>query len=250
MMTIFMTKMSTMKLSLFHVILFNFAAIIPYPSAWFPLNDTHKTEEIKKRTASGNKWGEVYLSLGPDGTQDGSYFFRGPHANFINFSDSKLDIRFPITIVCWLYTYDNNTKTEGFLQYKGIHLSANHKQLKLSSSSIDQLLTATLAEKGWTFVGVSYNKRTTEVKLWIDGNIVNSTTLVADFDSNDPQLLKLGGNNFKGKITQLMLFNLTLTQEQMQGTKGGMKLPGETTGYFYKIKTIIFRYFESYLILN
>ena len=61
----FMTKMSTMKLSLFYVILFNFAAIIPYPSAWFPLN-----EEIKKRTASGNKWGEVYLSLGPDGTQD------------------------------------------------------------------------------------------------------------------------------------------------------------------------------------
>ena len=249
-MMIFITKMSTMKLFFFHVILFNFAAIIPHPSAWFPLNDTHKTEEIEERTTSGNKLGQVYLSLGPDGTQGGSYFFRGPHANSITFSDSKLDIGFPITIVCWLYTYDDNPKTEGFLQYKGIRLSANHKELILSSlTSNDQLLTGTLAEKGWTFVGVSYNETTPEVKLWIDGNVVNSTTLTADFDSNDRQLT-LGGNNFKGKMTQLMLFNLTLTQEQMQGIKGRMKLPGETKSYIYNIKMIIFRNFESHIILN
>ena len=173
------------------------------------------------------------MSLGPDGTQDGSYFFRGTHANSINFSDSKLDMGFPITIVCWLYTYDNNAKTEGFLQYKGIYLSANHKELKLklNSSSNDQLLTGTLPEKGWKFVGVSYNKTTAEVKLWIDGNVVNSTTLIADIDSNHRQLLRLGGNNFKGKITQLMLFNLTLTEDEMQGIKGMMKLPGETKSY-------------------
>ena len=224
--------MSTMKLSFFHAILFNFAAIIPQPSAWFPLNYTYETEEIENRTTSGIKEREVYLSLGPDGTQNGSYFFRGQQANSITFPDSKLDIGLPITIVCWLYTYDNNAKTEVFLQYKGIHLSANHKELKLSSSSNDQLLTGILAEKGWTFVGVSsYNKTTAEVKLWIDGNVVNSTKLTADFDSIGPQLPKLGGNNFKGKITQLMLFNLTLTQEQMQGIKGMMKLPGETKSY-------------------
>ena len=251
-MTIFMTKMSTMKLSFFHVILFNFAAIIPHPSAWFPLNGTRETEEIERRTTPGVKGNEVYLSLGPDGTQDGSYFFRGPHAISITFSKSKLDIGFPITIVCWLYTYDNNAETKGFLQYKGIHLSADHKELKLSSSSNDQLLTGTLAQKGWTFVGVSYNEMTAEVnlKLWIDGNVVNSTTLIADFDSRDRQLLELGGNNFKGKITQLMLFNFTLTQEQMQGIKGMMKLPGETKSYIYKIKMIIFRYFETQIILN
>ncbi|XP_067056030.1 uncharacterized protein [Acropora muricata] len=198
------------------------AAIIPQPSAWFPLNHTYETKEIERRTTPGVMGNEVYLSLGPDGTQDGSYFFRGTHANSITFSDSKLDIGFPITIVFWLYTYDNNAKTEGFLKYKGIYLSANHKELKLNSSSNDQLLTGTLSEKGWTFVGVSYNETAPEVKLWLDGKVVNSTT---DFDSNGRQLLELGGNNFKGKITQLMLFNLTLTQEQMQGIKGMMKLP-------------------------
>ena len=239
-----MTKMSTMKLSFFHVILFNFTAIFPHPSAWFPLNYTYETKEIENRTTSGIKEHEVYLSQGPDGTQNGSYLFRGPQTNSITFPDSKLDIGLPITIVCWLYTYDNNAKTEVFLQYKGIHLSANHKELKLSSSSNDQLLTGTLAEKGWTFVGVSYSKMTAEVKLWIHGNVVNSTTLIALFDSSGPQLPKLGGNNFKGKMTQLMLFNLTLTQAQMQRIKGRMKLPGETESHTYKIKTIIFRYFE------
>ena len=95
MMTIFMTKMSAMKLSFFHVILLNFAAIIPYPSAWFPLNYKYETKEIEKGTTSGIKGDKVYLSLGPDGTQNGSYFFRGPHDNSITFSDSKLDIGFP-----------------------------------------------------------------------------------------------------------------------------------------------------------
>ena len=217
----------TFFLSFFHVILFNFAATIPHPSAWFPLNATYETKEIEKRTTSGFKGDKVHLSVGPDGLQGGSYFFRGSQASSITFSDCKLDIGFPITIVCWLYTYDDNTNMEGFLQYKGIHLSVNHKELKLSSSSNDQFLTGTLAEKGWTFVGVSYNETTAEAKLWIDGN---SKTLTANFNSSGCQLLTLGGNNFKGKITQLMLFNLTLTQEQIQGIKGRMKLPGETVG--------------------
>ena len=233
-----------------------FAAIIPHPSAWFPLNGTYKTREIEARTTSGSKGNEVYLSLGPDGRRHGSYFFRGSQASDITFSVSKLDIGVPITILCWLYTHDNNTETEGFLQYKGINLSVNHKELKLtfpkpsSSTSDDQFLIGTLAEKGWTFVGVSYNETTGEAKLWMDGNVVNWKTFTANFDSNGSQLLTLGGNNFKGKITQLMLFNLTLSQEQIQGIKGRMKLPGETESYIYLLKMIIFRYFKTYVILK
>ena len=117
-----------------------------------------------------------------------------------------------------------------FLQYKGIKLVVNHTKLTLTlpEPSISNGLTGTLAEKGWTFVGVSYNKTTAEAKLWIDGNIVNPKNLAANFDSNGAQTLTLGGDNFKGKITQLMVFNLTMTQEQIREIKGRMKLPGET----------------------
>ena len=228
---------------------FNFAGIIPHPSAWFPLNGTHETSEIEDRTCSGDRNG-VLLSLGPDGTKDGSYFFRGSQGSSIVFSDSnsKLDIGVSITIVFWLYNYDNAKTT--FLQYKGVELVIEHTELKLTfpKLAISNGLTGPLAEKGWTFVGVSYNGTTAEGKLWIDGNIVNSKKLTANFIGSP--LLTLGGNKFKGKITQLMLFNLTLTQEQLKGIKGRMKLPGETESYIYKIKMIVFRHFKTYIILN
>ncbi|XP_015765774.1 PREDICTED: sushi, von Willebrand factor type A, EGF and pentraxin domain-containing protein 1-like isoform X2 [Acropora digitifera] len=207
---------------------FTCASIIPHPSAWFPLNGTYKTSEIENRTTSGFNQGAVHLSLGPDGTQNGAFFFPGSPAGSITFSDinSELDIGVSITILFWLYTYDNNAEMT-FLQYKGIKLVVNHTKLTLTlpEPSISNGLTGTLAEKGWTFVGVSYNKTTAEAKLWIDGNIVNPKNLAANFDSNCVQTLTLGGDNFKGKITQLMVFNLTMTQEQIREIKGRMKLP-------------------------
>ncbi|XP_067057281.1 uncharacterized protein [Acropora muricata] len=137
---------------------FTCSSTIPHPSAWFPLNGRYRTSEIKMRATSHSNM--VHLSLGPNGTGDGSYLFKGSQHSSITFSDSnsKLDIGVSITILCWLYTYRINTAMK-FLDYK------------------------------------------------------------------DYQLLTLGGQNFEGKITQLMLFNLTLTQDQIQGIKGRMKLP-------------------------
>ncbi|XP_067057279.1 uncharacterized protein [Acropora muricata] len=176
--------------------------------------------------------GDGFTCSCPNGTGDGSYLFKGSQHSSITFSDSnsKLDIGVSITILCWLYTYRINTAMK-FLDYKGMKLFVNHKKLILTfhelsrSNSRGQFLTGTLAEKGWTFVGVSYNGTTAEAKLWIDGNMVNSGNITAHFVSTDYQLLTLGGQNFEGKITQLMLFNLTLTQDQIQGIKGRMKLP-------------------------
>ena len=229
--------------SFFHVILFNFTVKIPHPSAWFPLNGTYKTSETENRTTPGSKGNKVSLSLGPDGTRDGSYFFRGAQDSSITFSNDNVDIRDSITILCWLYTYDNNAETT-FLQYKNttLSLSVHGKTIVLkNSNSNGESVTGALAEKGWTFVGVSYNETSAEAQLWIDGNNVNSTRLTTKLDSKVSQFLKLGGNNFAGKITQLMLFNLTLTQEQIRGIKGWIKLPGETESYILKIRMILLR---------
>ena len=146
-----------------------------------------------------------------------------------------MDIAVSITILFWLYTYDNDPEAT-FLQYKGMKLVVYHKKITLTfpgERAISNILTGIVAEKGWKFVGVSYNKTTAEAKLWIDGKIVKSKKPTVNFGS---QLLTLGGNNFKGKITQLMLFNSTLTKEQIQGIKRRMRLPGETESCIYKIK--------------
>ena len=150
--------------------------IIPRPFAWFPLNGTYDTSEIENRTTSGSKGNDVYLSLGTNGTRDGSYFFRGSKASSITFSDDYLDIRDSTTILCWLYTHGNYAETV-FLRYKNtlsVFVYGKTLTLKIAYSN-GQSLTGTLAEKGWAFVGVSYNETSAEAQLWIDGNMINST---------------------------------------------------------------------------
>ncbi|XP_067019718.1 uncharacterized protein [Acropora muricata] len=201
------------------------ATIVPHPSAWFPLNGTYNISEIENRTSSGSTKGKVYLSLGPDGTQNGSYFFQGSNDSVILFSAINLNILDSITILCWFYVFDNNVETV-FLQYQDTKLSVNGTTLTLKNSKLKELcLTGTLADKGWTLVGLSYNETSAEAQLWIDGHVANSRILTTKLDSKGYPSLELGGNNFKGKITQLMLFNLTLTQEQVQEINGRMKLP-------------------------
>ena len=212
---------------------------IPHPSTWFPLNGTYDTSEIENRTTSGSTKGKVYLSLGPDGTQNGSYFFGGSETagtssedSSIIFSNDILDLGVSKTILFWLYTYDSNAE-DIFLQYNDIKFSVHGKILQLNNSKSRLLLTGILAEKGWTFVGFSYNKTSAEAQLWIDGNMVNSTRLLPKLNFQSSQSVTLGGKGFKGKITQLMFFNLTLTKKQIQGIKERMKSPGETVSYSF-----------------
>ncbi|XP_044179833.1 sushi, von Willebrand factor type A, EGF and pentraxin domain-containing protein 1-like [Acropora millepora] len=223
---------------------FSCVSIVPHPSAWFPLNGTYNISEIENRTSSGSTKGKVYLSLGPDGTQNGSYFFQGSNDSVILFSGINLNILDSITILCWFYVFDNNVETV-FLQYQDTKLSVNGTTLTMKNSKLKELcLTGTLADKGWTLVGLSYNETSAEAQLWIDGHVANSRILTTKLDSKGYPSLKLGGNNFKGKITQLMLFNLTLTQEQVQEINGRMKLPGGTESSMFKKKIFLKCYFR------
>ena len=186
----------------------------------------------------------MYLSLGPDGTQNGSYFFQGSNDSVILFSGINLNILDSITILCWFYVFDNKVETV-FLQYQDTKLSVNGTTLTLKNSKLKELcLTGTLADKGWTLVGLSYNETSAEAQLWIDGHVANSRILTTKLDSKGYPSLKLGGNNFKGKITQLMLFNLTLTQEQVQEINGRMKLPGGTKSSMFKKNIFLKCYFR------
>ena len=117
----------------------------------------------------------------------------------------------------------------------------NGTTVTLMNSKLKGLsLTGILADKGWTLVGVSYNETSAEAQLWIDGHVVNSRILTTKLDSKGSPSLTLGGYKFKGKITQLMmLFNLTLTQEQVREIKGRMKLPGETESRMFKIRILL-----------
>ena len=80
-----------------------------------PPSGTYETSEIKNRITSGSTKRKVYLSLGPNGTRNGSYFFRGSETAstslqdncLIFFSNDNLDLGVPKRILLLLYTYDS-----------------------------------------------------------------------------------------------------------------------------------------------
>ena len=66
--------------------------------------------EVKNRTAPGDPR-NVDLASGPDGKDKGSYNFYGTSDSYIHFpvrAGEALDVRYSITMLCWLYPENNN----------------------------------------------------------------------------------------------------------------------------------------------
>lgn len=89
--------------------------------AFFPLNATYGTSEIKGRSPAGVPH-DVNLAPGRYGEDDGSFEFHGTSNSYIeipNRAGGTLDVRHSITILCWIY-YE---KHEG--DYGGIFVYVN-----------------------------------------------------------------------------------------------------------------------------
>ena len=89
-MNIYLEDADSYILFLSHVVLFNFIETILHPSARYPPGGTYDTSEIDSRTTYGSTKGKVYLSLNPDCTHSGSYFFRGSETESKSSQDSSI----------------------------------------------------------------------------------------------------------------------------------------------------------------
>jgi len=79
--------------------------IVLEPVAFFPLNGTYGTKEINGQVTAGDAR-KVRLASGPDSKANGSYEFEGSSNSYITFQNSDggpLDVRYSMTILCWLY---------------------------------------------------------------------------------------------------------------------------------------------------
>ena len=74
---------------------------------------------------------------------------------------------------------------------------------------------------GWKFVGASYDNETGEFKLWADGALKQTRNMGAGVELATQGNVRLGvrekANNwyFKGKISQLQIYNEALSQQQI-----------------------------------
>ena len=210
---------------------FFFPLLVPQPVILFPLNAEYQTRDIKNRTAPGIPSG-VSLAPGPNGDKDGSYEFFGNTNSFIEFPNSPggaLDVRYSMTILCWVY-YDEKGGPHGpIFNYNtggkhGVHLWL-YKRLFFArfngrAFSFLPYLHHTSLAGGWKFVGASYDNETGEIKLWADGALKQTRRMRAGVELGTQGNVRMGVRKngkacFKGKISQLQIYNEALSQQQI-----------------------------------
>ena len=86
------------------------------------------------------------------------------------------------------------------------------------------LLSTPLAG-GWKFVGATYERSSGEAKLWVNGVAVQSTNMGAGIDLGTQSNAQMGASierldHFKGRIAQMRVYDVALTQEQIQEIYG------------------------------
>ena len=208
---------------------------VPVAVALFPLNATFGTQEINNRTVQGipNK---VHLAPGPNEKPNGSYEFLGTSDSYIEFHNTaggRLDVRESITMLCWLQYHGDrngpifNYKTRG--DSRGVHLFVYEGKLYVRFNKRDYsatenvtLIDTTPVARGWTFVGASYDHGSGEAKLWVDGVVVKTKNIGARLELATQDSIRMGvmsdnkAEYFKGRITQMQVYNESLTQGQIQ----------------------------------
>ena len=205
---------------------------VPQPVILFPLNAEYETRDIKNRTAPGIPSG-VSLALGPYGEQDGSYEFFGNASSFIEFPNSPggaLDVRYSMTILCLVYYDEKGGPNEPIFNYytdgnNGVHLWVVNTLFyayfndRTISYSFPALHHSSLAG-GWKFVGASYDNETGEIKLCADGALKQTSNMGAGVELGTQGSVRMGVRKndkryFKGKISQLQIYNEALSQQQI-----------------------------------
>ena len=207
------------------------------------------TKEISNRVAQGVPSG-VSLAPGPDGQAGGSFEFAGSSNSYIEFPNSAggaLDVRFSMTMLCWLYHGGQdgplfNYKTSGAW---GVHLWVVNGQLFVRFTRRDYSFTEALLHTalagGWKFVGASYDSGTGEAKLWVNGAVVQTLNIGAGLDLATQDSIRMGVKDgdqrfFKGRIAEMQVYNVALTQEQIQAIQQRTQVAGENAIQAQEIK--------------
>ena len=173
----------------------------------------------------------VTLARGPDGRPNYSYKFSGSSTSYIEFPNrigGPLDVRYSMTMLCWVY-YDGqndgplfNYKTSGGW---GVHLWVISGKLFVRFNRRDYSTTNRLVHTnfagGWKFVGASYDRSSGEAKLWVNGAVVQTLNIGAGLELATQDSIRMGvktgdGRYFKGRIAQMRIYNRALSQEQIQ----------------------------------
>ena len=155
-------------------------------------------------------------------------------------------MRYSMTVACWLY-YDNQDGPIFTYWTRGkygvvirIHNGKFFAHFRNRNHSQTTPLQSSTLRHGWTFVGASYNRSSGEAKLWVDGVEKRKRSIGTNFDLGTQDNITMGvrrhsDSYFKGRITQMQVYKLALTQEQIKAVKEQINRTGRNVSFFIQI---------------
>ena len=215
-------------LSYFHVICDDvnvfFFIVLSEPVAFYPLNARYKATEKENRQPKGIL-GDVSITHGPYNEPGGAYMFYGTNSSYIEFpNDGGLDTWFSITLMCWvrpggrdgpLFSYE---KDDRVVQIFSV-------QPTLTFILIDQpefivIVANDLLTEVWVHVAATYNYYTGNGSLFINGHLnASSHKHISHPIATEADKVQMGvnaGMYFKGKITEMKVYDVALDEAQIQ----------------------------------
>ena len=202
------------------------------PIAHYPLNLEFGAQEKDNKQPSGTIHGSVTLAPGPHNEPDGAYEFPGTSDSYIEFpNNGGLDTRKSITLMCWVQPGGQDGPLFNYKESGpwGVHIWINFRRFfnritvypnhafRTAISSLEEL-----AVGQWYHVAATYDHNNGVNSLYIDGNLNNSHNIGTGYliSTNDARVrmgVKDGdGRYFKGKITQMKVYNISLSADQIQ----------------------------------
>ena len=132
-------------------------------------------------------------------------------------------------MLCWLYPggQDGPLCNYGKSGSRGVHLWVWNGQLGVKFIKRDYsrtqhwLHTPLKPEDGWKFVWASYDQANGDAKLWVNGKAVQTENIGANLQLDTQDNVRMGANiggakYLKGKVAQMQVYNVALTQEQIK----------------------------------
>ena len=196
--------------------------------------------------------GDVSFAQGPNGEANGSYEFKGTQNSSIVFPNSPggaLDARHSMTVLCWLYYDEKDGPVFNYRTTKmwGVVVRVVSKKFFVRFRQRNYLPTTELRSptplvaREWTFVGATYNSTSGEAKMWIDGHVVHELNIGSNLQLGTQDNVTMGVRRgdpkfFKGRITQMQVYNVPLTHDEIQKVKGEIKRSGENESYLFFLR--------------
>ena len=201
---------------------------VPEPVAFYPLNARYKAAEKENRQPKGIL-GDVAITNGPFNEPGGAYIFYGNVSSYIEFpNNGSLDTRFSITLMCWvqpggqdgpLFSYG---KDGGGIQiwiergtFKLINIRNNGQAHSIIS-------TDALPGGVWARVAAINDYDTGLNSLYINGHLNKSENIGKGYEIlTNGKEVRMGardgdGRYFKGKITQMKVYDVALNEAQIK----------------------------------